>query len=143
MQTVLKERLWAYIVHNHPDLLFELQENNLVAAYLQEKITGILPIMERMLTDGNNVYEVEAHCLNLMTEDLEPSKYSYIRSVLEEEFPRDYQRLSKTGTLVYEVLNMLEACRSVFEDFGFDAKALGNTKLRHAVIACIHDSLIN
>lgn len=142
MQTVLKEKLWAYIVHNNPDLLLELQESNTVASYLEEKASGILPIADQMFTLGNSAYVVEEFCLMEMTKELRPSKYNYIRSVLEDEFPSDYERLNQSGILVYEVLNMLRACQPVFEDFSFTHETQESNKLRHAVIVSIHDSLI-
>ena len=142
MQTVLKEKLWAYLVHNYPDLLLELQENGSLETYLEEKVSSILPLTREMLSAGSPSDLIEEYCLNAMVEELWPSKYSYIRLVLEEEFPRDYDKLERAGTLVFELLNMLKACQSVFEDFGFDHQSLGSNKLRHAVIACVHDCLI-
>ena len=142
MQTVLKEKLWAYIVHNHPDLLLELQENGSLATYLEEKVNSMLPLAGEMLSAGSPANLIEEYCLNAMVEELWPSKYSYIRLVLEEEFPRDYEKLERAGILVYELLMMLKACRQIFEDFGFNHQTLGSHKLRHAVITCIHDCLI-
>lgn len=139
MEKVLKERLWAYLVHNNPDLLFSLQQSQSVTTYIETKIEGITPVINYLLKEGIPSFEIEDRCLNLLTKDLKPSKYHYVRSVLEEEFSADYEKLNKSGILVYEVLQMLKASQSVFEDFEFSHE---NYKLRHAVIVCIHDYLI-
>lgn len=142
MQKVLKEKLWAYIVHNHPDLLFELQENDTVKAYLDEKVNSVLPLARQNLPAGSPAGVMEDYCLNAMVEPLGPSRYSYIRSVLEVEFPKDYQRLDRAGTLVYQVLSMLKESRQLFEDFEFKDHQHQVPGLRNAVIVCIHDYLI-
>jgi len=141
MKTVLQEKLWAYIVHNNPDLLLELQEQNSVTAYLDEKVAGILPQAQQMLSVGTPAYEMEEFCLNAMTEELRPSKYLYVLSVLQEEFPKDFERIAKTGILVHEVLNMLYACRQTFEDLEFSQASEDDRHIRYAIIAKVHEYL--
>lgn len=63
-----------------------------------------------------------------MTEELRPSRYLYIRSVIEEEFNLDYERLKENGVLTYEVINLIEACKGIFNDFDFSRK---NEEDRH------------
>lgn len=141
MQNVLSEKLWAYIIHNNPDLMFSLQESRSVTRYLEEKVNGVLPLAEQLLADGNPLYIVEERCLNAMTEDLQPSRFQYIRSVLEDEFSKDYERLKENGTLTYEIVNLIETCKNVFNDFGFSKENEDDRYLRYAVIGQVHSYL--
>jgi len=141
MEKVLKEKLWAFIVHNNPDLLFRLQENQAVNAYLVEKISGIEPLINQLLSEDKPDYEVEEQCWETLTADLKPSRYIYIRSVLEEDFQTDYARLSQTGTLTYEILNMLEACKDILDDLQFSQDNEDERAIRYAVIGEIHHYL--
>ncbi|NGF55568.1 hypothetical protein G5B00_03500 [Parapedobacter sp. SGR-10] len=141
MQSVLKEKLWAYIVHHNPDLMFRLQEDYSVTRYLEEKVAGILPMAAELLSENRPIYIIEELCLNAMTEDLRPSRYLYIRSVLEEEFSPDYERLKESGTLTYELCNLIEACKGIFEELGFSSENEEDRYLRYAVIRQVHEYL--
>lgn len=141
MEKVLKEKLWAFIVHNNPDLLFRLQENQAVNAYLEEKISGIEPLISQLQSEGNPDYVIEEQCWESLTADLKPSRYIYIRSVLEEDFQTDYARLSQTGTLTYEIINILEACKEILDDLQFSQDNEDERAIRYAVIGEIHNYL--
>lgn len=141
MQSMLTEKLWAYIVHNNPDLMLSLQESYSVTRYLQKKVNAVMPMMEQFLDKGRPPYIIEELCLDAMTEELRPSRYQYIRSVIEEEFNSDYERMKENGTLTYEVVNLIETCKSIFNDFGFNSENEENRHLRYAIIGQVHDYL--
>lgn len=131
---MLKEKLWAYIVHNNPDLMFNLQEDYSVTRYLDEKVNGIMPMAERLLMERKPLYVIEELCVKEMTEELRPSRFLYIGEVLEQEFPEDWQRLREDGLLTYEIINMMESCRELFESFSFSSENEDDRMLRGAVI---------
>lgn len=141
MQSTLKEKLWAYIVHNNPDLMLSLQEDYSVSRYLEEKVSAIMPKVAQLLSQEKPQYIIEELCLEDLTEDLKPSRYQYIRSVIEEEFNSDYLRMKENGTLTYEVVNLIEACKSIFIDFDFNNENVENRHLRYAIIGRVHDYL--
>jgi hypothetical protein len=142
MQNMLKEKLWTYIVHNNPDLMFSLQEDYSVTRYLEEKINAIMPIAEQFLSEGRPIYAIEELCLETMTEELKPSRYLYIRSVIEEEFKQDFDRLKENGILTYEIVNLIEACKGIFSDFGFSSENEEDRHLKYAIIGQVHDYLL-
>lgn len=141
MQSVLMEKLWAYIVRDHPDLMIRLQEQQSVSSYLETKVMGVMPMADKLLSEGKPVYIIEDVCMDAMTADLKPSRYQYIRSVLEEEFPQEYERLKESGTLTYEVMNLIESCKDIFHDFDFNSENEANRHLRYAIIGQVHDYL--
>ena len=142
MQSMLKEKLWAYIVHNNPELMVSLQEDFSVTKYLEEKVDGIMPMAERLLSENRPLYSIEEICLDTMTEELKPSRYLYIRSVIEEEFNLDYERLKENGILTYEVINLIEACKGIFNDFGFSRENEEDRHLKYAIIGEVHQYLL-
>lgn len=142
MQSMLKEKLWAYIVHNNPELMVNLQEDFSVTKYLEEKVNGIMPIAEQLLSENRPLYSIEGICLDTMTEELKPSKYLYIRSVIEEEFNLDYERLKENGVLTYEVINLIEACQGIFSDFDFSRENEEDRHLKYAIIGQVHEYLL-
>jgi hypothetical protein len=141
MQSMLTEKLWTYIVHNNPDLMFSLQENYSVTRYLEEKVNAVMPMATQLLGEGRPQYVIEELCLNAMTEELKPSRYQYIRLVIEEEFNADYERMKENGTLTYEVVNLIEVCKGIFSDFEFNSENEENRHLRYAIIGQVHDYL--
>lgn len=141
MQTVLKEKLWAFIVHNNPELMLSLQADFSVTGYLEEKVASVVPLVERLLTEGKPQYIIEELCLNDMTAELRPSKFLYIRSILEEEFPNDHEQMREAGILTFEVINMIEHCKEIFDSFNFSTENEEDRHLKYAIIGQLHDYL--
>lgn len=141
MQTVLMDRLRAYVTEHNPDLLLQLQGNFSVTQYLEDKVSNVMPMVKQLIAEGKATYIIEELCLQEMTADLRPSKFDYLKNVLEEDFPNDYNRMAEAGVLTYEVVNLIEACKSVFETHGFTEENEDDRFLRYAVIAEIHDYL--
>lgn len=141
MQNLLMEKLRAYIVHNNPELLLRLQGGLTIKQYLEDKVSGVMPMLQEMVEAGKPGYVIEELCMNALTEDLRPSKFHYLQRVLEEDFPDTYQAFRESGVLTYETVNLIEACGSVFETFGFSEENEDGRHLRYAIIAEIHNYL--
>lgn len=139
MQRELMEKLRAYITEHNPDLLLKLQGSFSVTRYLEEKVALVEPMIKELLTEGRPGYVIRELCMNELTTDLRPSKFDYLKTVLEEDFPDDYNRMAEAGVLTYEVVNLIEACKEVFETHGFTEENEDDRFLRYAVIAEIHD----
>lgn len=139
MEDILKEKLWIYIIHNNPDLMFTLQEDYSVLDYLNKKIDGVKSILDDMLSDGTPKYIIEEICLNVLTEDLKPSRFLYIRSLLSDEFEKTYAAFQESGILTYEVINLMESCKPIFETIGFTKENGEDPILRNALIGQIAD----
>lgn len=118
-----------------------LQEGYSVTRYLEDKVTSVMPLAEQLLAEGKPGYVIEELCLNEMTADLKPSKYHYLKKVLEEEFPSDYSRMLDAGVLTYEIMNLIDACKDVFAAMGFTDENEDDRFLRYAVITEIHNYL--
>ena len=141
MEDVLKEKLWLYIINNNPDLMFTLQEEYRVSEYLNEKIATVKSIVDELLEEATPQYIIKEISLNLLTEDLKPSRYVYIRLLLEEEFQSNYNQFYESGILIYEVINLVESCKEVFETIGFTNENEDNTFLKNAIIGQMADYL--
>ncbi len=137
METILIEKLREYIIRNNPDILINLQTDFSVTQYLEEKVQSIQPLLNELLTEGKPTYIIEELCLNELTKDLRPSKFNYIRSVLQEEFEQDFLLMKKNNTLTYEIMNFITECEPVFEIFGFTEETEDNRNLRYAVTGTI------
>src|SRR5690606_25617579 len=116
IKDVLKVKLYDYLVHNNQDLLLSLQQRLNVDAYLEEQLSAIQPELDKCMTEELPAYLIEERCMDILTRELRPSKFNYIRSILEEEFPQDFQRMVESGVLTYEVVNLIEACSGIFEE---------------------------
>ncbi|MDX2001782.1 MAG: hypothetical protein SFW35_05095 [Chitinophagales bacterium] len=141
MQQILREKLWTYIVQNNPDLMIRLQETHGVTKYLTEKVNTMMPLVAELLSESKPQYIIEELCLSNLTKELRPSRFLYIRSVLEEEFVTDYERLRESGTLTYEIINMMEACKDIFDELQFSSENEEERYIRYAIIGQVHDYL--
>ncbi|WP_316834990.1 hypothetical protein [Pedobacter nutrimenti] len=141
MQTILKEKLLAYIIQNNPELMLRLQADLSVSEYLEDRISAVMPFVMNLLEQGKPGYSIEELALFQMTAPLRPSRFNYIKEVLETEFSQSYQQFKTAGVLTYESINLIEACNEVFENFSFNEDNEDNRFLRYAVIAAIQEYL--
>jgi hypothetical protein len=140
MQQALITKLHEYIRENNPDLLFQLEENGKVTEYLSDKISTVSSLIKQM-ENGKPTYIIEDACMDVLTHDLRPSKFNYISNLLQEEFETTYNRLQESGTLKFEVINLINQCQSVFEDLNFSDENEDNQFLRYAILGTISEYL--
>lgn len=133
MEQNLKEKLWDYIIRNDPDLMFRLQEEYKVADYLDEKVKGVLILAEEMSAESVTTEIIEEVCINIMTEDLKPSRFNYVKELLREKFSTLFFAYSATDSLTYEVLQVMQYCREIFEEIGFSKETEQSPELKDAV----------
>lgn len=137
MQELLINKLHAYLVQNHLDLLISLQEDHRLEPYLKTKVASVKELCDNLSAEKRPPYVIEALCLEELTRDLRPSRFNYMRNLLEEEYEAEYLRMRESGILTYEVINLIGACEPIFEIFGFSDDNEDNKELRYAVIGMI------
>jgi hypothetical protein len=141
MQTILKEKLWAFIIQNNPDLMFNLQADYSVSKYLDDKVSQAMPMVLQLLSEGKPGHAIEELVIEKMTAELKPSRFLYLQEVLRAEFTSEFQQYREAGVLTYETVNLIDYCADVFEAFAFNQKNQSDSKLRHAIIAKVHQYL--
>ena len=67
-------------------------------------------------------------------------RYDYLQLVFEEEFEETYLQYHISRILAYELLNLLQACAHLFEEFGFPDSE-DSRLLRYAVTGTIAEYL--
>jgi hypothetical protein len=137
----LTDKLYAYLVDNHLDLLISLQEDHRLTPYLEQKVASVQELIETLRAENRPQYVIEALCLEELTRDLRPSRFNYMRELLEEEFETEYHRMRETGILTYEIINLIGACEPVFEVYGFSEENEDDKELRYSVMGMIAEYL--
>lgn len=137
MQQLLIEKLGGYISVNNPDLLISLQQSYSLRTYLEDKIDSISALLGKLISEGRPQYVIEELCMNSLTEELRPSRFNYVKQVLEEEFAASYELFRRTGVLTYELLNMLDTCQPLFDKYQFSEANEENRLLRYEVTGII------
>jgi len=138
MKKILINKLHKYIRENNPDLLFQLEADRKLTEYLSDKISTVSALI-RQMDNGEPAYIIEDACMDVLTQDLRPSKFNYINNLLQEEFESAYNQLQESGTLKSEVINMINYCQSVFEDLNFSEENENNQFLQYAIIGTIKE----
>lgn len=135
----LKEKLWAFIIQNNPDLMFNLQEGYSVTTFLEDRVSKTMPLVMSWLEEGKEGYVIEELAIMEMTKELRPSRFNYIKDVLARDFPLENKKYAEAGVLTYECINMMEACTDLFSSFEYKDEMKVDNRMRHAIIARIHD----
>ncbi|OOQ60009.1 hypothetical protein [Mucilaginibacter pedocola] len=143
MKTLLIGKLHSYMIQHHTDLLIALQEEHRLSHYLGSKVDSISGLIEGLQKENRPSYVIEALCLEELTRDLRPSRFSWMRELLEAEFPKAYQQMNRSGILTYELINLIGACEPIFEVFGFGEDHEELPALRNAVTGMIAEYLEN
>jgi hypothetical protein len=143
MKEQLINQLHSYLVHHHTDLLIALQEDHRLTDYLGAKVGSVSDLLEQLEGEGRPPYVIEALCLEELTRDLRPSRFGYIREVLETEFEPAFQWYSRSRILTYEVINLTGACEPIFEVFALSGANEDDKELRSAVINMMAEYLEN
>ena len=141
MQNRLKEKLWAFIAHNHPDLMISLQQRNEITPFLEEKVNGIQPLISKLIEKNSPGYLIEELCMEELTKDFEPARFNFIRGILENEFEHDFLRMKQTGLLPFEISNLVNESETIFATLGFNAYTELDRKLRNAIVGTIQEYL--
>lgn len=141
MENELRQKLQQYIVSNNPELLLKIQDGFSLQTYIQDKVKLVMPSVEEWITGKLPGSEIETLALHKMTADLRPSRFQYLKNVLQEEFPEAFELYTEKGKLTYELVNIMEKCNEVFHSFGFSESTMDNHQMRHAVIIAIHNYL--
>jgi len=140
MREVLIQKLLLYMQENNPELLIQLEEESRVKDYLLKKV-GMVDSLINEQDDDQPAYILETACMDILTLDLKPSRYQYISKVLEEEFEDYYEKLELAGLIKFEAINLLDSCKQVFDDFGFNTQSEDNWLLRYLIIGSISEYL--
>lgn len=133
----LEEKLWQYIVEYNPDLLLKLQEDHIASDYLDKKVKSIQPVLSRLTADGAPGYIIEEISMEMLTRDLRPSRFAYIRNILREEFAGYFLYMQETGQLTYEIVNLIGECNRTFDTFAFSEERKEDKELRQRIAGII------
>jgi hypothetical protein len=112
MKEKLQGMLLGYIRENNPDLFQQLDEDDALHAWVLEKLKEV----EMVLNQSRPNAALEAQCMDIMTADLRPSRMRYLRDLFEERFSGEHDLMLASGTLTYELMEMVSACHDLFED---------------------------
>ncbi|MBC9795363.1 DUF1896 family protein [Sinomicrobium weinanense] len=137
MKEKLIEKLWDYIIENNPELMFSLQEDYSVRKYLDHKIGTLNDQLEQWQEQGLPNETLEELALQELTKDLKPSRFHYVRSILEEEFKPGFLRFKEAGTLTYQVVTIIDSCKEAFEAIGFSEQNKNSKRLRDIITGII------
>jgi hypothetical protein len=141
MKTQLIKQLHNYLLHNHTDLLIALQEEHRLEHYLKQKVDSVGELLAQLEEESRPAYVIEALCLEELTRDLRPSRFNYMRELLEAEFEKPYKRMRDSGILTYELINLIGACEPIFEVFAFGEDTEDSNQLKYAIMGMIAEYL--
>lgn len=139
MQELVIRKLHDYIRDNNPDLLLVLQEAGRVTEFLQENMASVDGLIDQLLADNTAPSTIEELCMVELIKPLKPSRFNYLKALVEEEFPNEFERWEQTGILTTELINMITVCDPVFDEMRFSTENEDNRYLRYAIIGAMHE----
>lgn len=137
MRNILMHKLHDHLQANYPDMLLPLQDEQQVTGFLEERISQADILLDELVQQKLPEYEVEAICMQALTDALPPSVFDYISQLLQEEFEEAYTALKDKGILNYEILNIIESCQPVFADMPLTKDNEDDRLLRYAITGSI------
>ena len=141
MQELLIRKLHDYIRDNNPDLLLILQEANRVTEFLSENVASVDELINQLVADNKPPSTIEELCMEELTRQIRPSRFNYLKALLEEEFSNEFERLQGSGILTTELINMVNACDSVFDELNFSEENDNDRHIRYAITGTVEEYL--
>ena len=141
MQEILVRKLHDYIRENNPDLLLTLQQESKVTEYLQDNVSTVDDLIQSLLAENKPVFLIEEICMKELTKPLRPSRFNYLKVLVEQEFQKEYERFYENGILTTELFNMISVCDPVFDEMNFSEQKEDDRNMRYAITGAVHDYL--
>lgn len=141
MKEILIQKLYDYIGENNPDLLLTLQQENRLTEYLHKNVESLTELIDKLVSENKPAFVVEECCMEELTRQLRPSRFHYLKNILEKEFFGDFERLQQSDLLTIELINMIAACDPVFDKLNFSEETEDNRNLRYAIMGAVHEYL--
>ncbi|NCI51305.1 hypothetical protein GWC95_15360 [Sediminibacterium roseum] len=139
MSDKLQGLLLGYIRENNPELLQQLDEDDALHAWVLEKIHDV----ELVLQHSKPGRIPDGEFLDLMTASLKPSRFHYMRDLLEDQFPEEFDQLLASGTLRFEIIQLIGLCGHLFEEMPLRADMEENVQLDYAVKNVVFQHLLS
>lgn len=130
-----------YVRANHPEILDDFDNDGLLMDWLNAKLELVMPTIQALKKKYRPEPQIVEVCMAELTTSLGPSRLNYIRHLLEEEFEVDHTRMAQAGILHFEAFNMLNRCRSTFDDLRFSAENEDNRFTRYAITGVLKEYL--
>jgi hypothetical protein len=106
---------------------------------LHENVVFIEGLIDQLVADNKPATVIEERCMEEMTRQLKPSRYNYLKAILEDEFPGEFGRFHHTGILQTEIINLISVCDPVFHELNFSEENENDRYLRYAVVGAVHE----
>lgn len=113
MKNKLQYLLLDYIREHHPELLQQLLSDDALHAWVLDKLS----VVDMVLTQSKPYHLLEAECMELLTVDLRPKRWRYVRDLFEERFTLEYEQLCITRMHHYEITAMTALCKDLFDQY--------------------------
>jgi len=139
MENLLRMKLQSYLVHHNPEVILNFEGKTTLSKYIDDKLNANRALLESLYEEQKPMYIIEELCMNELTKDLRPSRFQYLRGILEDEFEEQYLKLRESGMLTYEVVNLITACKQIFEGLTFTEETEHSRVIRYAAIGFIEE----
>jgi len=141
IEQILLDKLRSYIIQNNPELMLRLQKELVFTSYLEEKVSALSGQLSAWVSEDKPQHVIEELGINALTADLKPSRFNYLKEIFEEEFPNEYARFREVGVLTYELSNMCDYCKAIFDRFSFSEENEDDRLLHYEVTGALSDYL--
>ncbi|MFX1707237.1 hypothetical protein PV783_24930 [Chitinophaga sp. CC14] len=143
MKAEIRASLLGFLQENYPEIILLFSERGTLTQYLDDRMNFVEPLIDELIQQGDQLQEIIDLSIAELTSSFGPSKFNYLKQVMAEEFPQEYQQFEQVGVLRSELTNMIVACSNAFDAFEFSEENLDDHFMRHMVIAEMQDYLIS
>lgn len=141
MYKELAIKFHRFLAEHSPEILHDLEDQGMVTSYVQDKVDEVKALAVLLKEEGTPAYVIEEACLSALKAEYLPSKFQYLREVLETEFEIEFNRMWELGTLKYELLNMLSETEGTFAEYNYSLDTEDSEELKNTIIGQVHEYL--
>ena len=135
----LFKRYHHFLCEGYPELI--LGEEPPLKTIIEEKIITIAPMIPRLRKEGHQDPAILELCFQSMKASTAPSRFLFLKGILQEHFHGDYLFLREQGTLSAELIRLLGQSETLFGQYPISEGEIFSAELRQALIPLIADFL--
>jgi hypothetical protein len=122
MEELFMAESHAYLFLHNPEILIKDSQIFTRPRLLKNKVKQTSDRIMAMIAAGSCRQEIIDQSVELITEELRPSRFGYVCAVIASEFPKTFLRWVRIDELAEQVLDVVNACEPVFCMFKFNSQ---------------------
>jgi hypothetical protein len=133
----------AFISENNPDVIVSIGSTGSMKRFVRDKAEVAMDLAKNLKERGLPESEILDACFESMVKEMKPSRFNFLKDLIQNHFPEKLKRYSETGVMTYEIIQVIESHGHLFEKYRFGETETKNDLLETEFVGILFDRFEN